>query len=287
MRWLSLSMDLIAPFPATGQAHSQARLLRSASSHKVLALALCAAAGCQDPVLPSGSTDVTPSDPSSDDGDDDSSSSSDEGTTSGARGTALDAGKGSGSRTQTDSGAKRIDASARSDASVLDGDAGIAPLTDATMGPAVVPVACTPNAYVSNSYSDSVSVIDTNTHKVVATVPTGKAPINPTFTPDRRQVYVANSQADTLTVIDVETHKATNIPAGGMSPSGLAFSPDGDTLYISYIGENFVAPGSVGSLQLSTGKASAPIPMGTDPERIALTSWPVSQSRVSSARTDA
>lgn len=150
-------------------------------------------------------------------------------------------------------------------------DGGLPGSVDATTKPGAPEQPCTALAYVSNSYSDNVSVIDTNTHEVVATVPTGKAPINPTFTPDRRKVYVANSQAETLTVIDVGTNTATTIPAGGKSPSGLAFSPDGETLWVSYIGENFVAPGSVTSLELETGTAAPPIPMGADPERIALT----------------
>ena len=137
--------------------------------------------------------------------------------------------------------------------------------------PSASAAACTSNAYVSNSFDDSVSVIDTNTHKVVATIATGSAPVNPVFTPDRRKVYVSNSQADTLTVIDVETNKASTIPAGGSNPSGLAFSPDGNTLYVSLIAD-FTTPGAVIALDLVTGQASQPIPMGSDPERIALTS---------------
>jgi YVTN family beta-propeller protein len=61
------------------------------------------------------------------------------------------------------------------------------------------------------------------------------------------------------------------MPAGGSNPSGLAFSPDGNTRYVSLIAD-FVSPGAVLSIDLKTGVASAPIPMGADPERIALTS---------------
>ena len=132
-------------------------------------------------------------------------------------------------------------------------------------------VACTLNAYVSNSNSDSVSVIDTTTNTVVATIPTGKAPVNPTFTPDRRHVYVSNSQAGTLTVIDVKTNQTTTIPAGGDRPSGLAFSPDGNTVFVSLIGQSYNSPGSLVSIKLGTGAISQPLPMGADPERIALT----------------
>jgi YVTN family beta-propeller protein len=116
-----------------------------------------------------------------------------------------------------------------------------------------------------------VSVIDTTTHKVVATVPTGKAPVNPTFTPDRQFVYVANSQTNTITVIDVHTNKAKEIPAGGDRPSGLAFSPQGDRLYVSLISQDYTSPGSVHSIDLATGKVTPDIRMGADPERVALT----------------
>jgi YVTN family beta-propeller protein len=137
--------------------------------------------------------------------------------------------------------------------------------------PGEADVDCTPYAYVSNSGSDSVSVIDTTTNKVVATIPTGKAPVNPTFTPDRQHVYVSNSQGGTLTVIDVKTNQTTTIPGGGDRPSGLAFSPDASTLFVSLISQDYSSPGSVVSIKLRTGEVSPPIPMGADPERIALT----------------
>lgn len=150
----------------------------------------------------------------------------------------------------------------------LDADAGVPPQDEAGRPAAA---SCPTNAYVSNSGSDSISVIDTSTHKVLATVPTGKAPVNPTFTPDRRQVYVSNSQDTTITVIDVQTGMAKTIPAGGERPSGLAFSPDGKTLYVSLISQDYASPGSVHSIDLATGQMSTPIRMGADPERIALT----------------
>jgi len=152
----------------------------------------------------------------------------------------------------------------------LDDDAGAIAQPDRPSSPTAGALPCTPNAYVSNSFADSVSIIDTNTHTVIATVPTGSAPVNPVFTPDRRKVYVSNSQSNTLTVIDVETNEVTTIPAGGSNPSGLAFSPDGNRLYVSLIAD-FVSPGAVLSIDLTTGVASPPIPMGADPERIALT----------------
>ena len=104
-------------------------------------------------------------------------------------------------------------------------------------------------AYVSNSYSDTVSVIDTTTNEVIATVGFGDAPrkptasadnagtvelahgpVNPTVAPDGRHVYVAKRVGGGIAVIDVETNVVTTvIDAGGPKPSGLAFTPDGET----------------------------------------------------------
>ena len=248
---------------------------RSACASTLLALALSVSAGCSDSATSPSSADESSSDsePATEDKPTNPSPSAGGPQMGSPVRIPIDAGKGSGSRSATlaDGGASGPARANGLDAALFDGDAGAPAQPDAATGSSSGSAVCTPNAFVSNSYSDTVSVIDTNTHKVVATVPTGKAPINPTFTPDRRHVYVANSQADTLTVIDVETNTTTTIPAGGMSPSGLAFSPNGETLYVSFIGENFTSPGSVGSIELSTGKASPPIPMGEDPERIALT----------------
>jgi YVTN family beta-propeller protein len=175
---------------------------------------------------------------------------------------------------QVVSPAPAISGSAGSSAAIdLADDAGVPP---ADAGAVDTPTlseqpSCTPNAFVSNSFADSVSVIDTNTNKLVITIPVGTAPVNPTFTTDGKQVYVANSQAGTLSVIDVATNKVTaTIPAGGPMPSGLAFLPDGKRLLITLLGETVQTPGNVVVMTLATGEFSAPIPVGAQPERLAL-----------------
>jgi YVTN family beta-propeller protein len=132
-------------------------------------------------------------------------------------------------------------------------------------------IACPAEAYVSNSSADSVSVIDTNTNVVIATIETDKAPVNPTFTPDHRRVYVSNSQAGTLSIIDVASHEATTVAAGGPSPSGLAFTPDGKTLLVTLLGGAVTTAGSLVFIDVATRDISASIALGADPERIAIT----------------
>ena len=145
-------------------------------------------------------------------------------------------------------------------------------------------------AYVSNSYSDTVSVIDTTTNEVIATVGFGDAPpkptasadnsarvdlshgpVNPTVTPDRRYVYVAKSVGGGIAVIDAETQAVTSvIDPGGPKPSGLAFTPDGKHLVVTLLGETVDAPGAITVIDCTTGEAAAAIPVDGQPERVAL-----------------
>src|SRR6266404_3812048 len=60
-----------------------------------------------------------------------------------------------------------------------------------------------PFAYVTNKHSNAVSVIDTRTNLVVATIPVGQSPSDVAVTPDGGLVYVANGEnrADSVSVI--------------------------------------------------------------------------------------
>ena len=49
--------------------------------------------------------------------------------------------------------------------------------------------------YVTNAGSNNVSVVDTATNTVTATVPVGDGPGDVAVTPDGTKVYVANWQA--------------------------------------------------------------------------------------------
>src|SRR5262245_47444915 len=58
------------------------------------------------------------------------------------------------------------------------------------------------DAYVANLGANTVSVIDTETSAVVATIPVGDNPDGVAATPDGRLVYVANFLSDDVSVID-------------------------------------------------------------------------------------
>ena len=48
------------------------------------------------------------------------------------------------------------------------------------------------NLYVSNYASDSVSVIDSDTNRVIATITVGSSPYGLAYNPNNQYIYVAN-----------------------------------------------------------------------------------------------
>jgi YVTN family beta-propeller protein len=135
------------------------------------------------------------------------------------------------------------------------------------------PVAvCGHFGYVVNSYSATASVIDLSKNAFVKNLPLGEKPINPTFTRDWSKLYVANSGGGTLTIIDAKTVQVIGtIPAGGPHPSGLRFLPDGKHLVISFLGETVQDQGSLGIMDLATGKLVKSIPVQAQSERFDIT----------------
>lgn len=130
---------------------------------------------------------------------------------------------------------------------------------------------CNNRVYVSDSYNDTVSVIDSKTNQVVAQIPVGTAPINPTITPDGRYVYVSNSQGNSISVIDVATNTVVDeIDPGGPEPSGLAFTPNGKRLAVSLLGDLVSDPGKVNVLDVETGEIVHSIDVGAQPERMGI-----------------
>ena len=80
-------------------------------------------------------------------------------------------------------------------------------------------------AYVSNYVDNTVSVIDTATNTVVATIAVGQTPIGVTITPDGTRTYVANEFSNTVSVIDTATNTVVaTIPVGSL-PLWVAITP--------------------------------------------------------------
>src|SRR6185369_6724440 len=96
-------------------------------------------------------------------------------------------------------------------------------------------------AYVVNVASNDVSVIDTTSNTVVATIAVGPQPNGVAVTPNGERVYVSNFQADTVSVIDAATRAVVGTIGVGEEPVGIAISPDGTRVYVANRGANTVS----------------------------------------------
>ena len=120
-------------------------------------------------------------------------------------------------------------------------------------------------AYVANFGSDSVSVIDTSSNAVVATVTVGDQPQGVAITPDGQSAYVAMCGGD-VWVLDTSTNKvATKVVVGGC-PTGVAITPDGKHAYVTKDNANAVAV-----LDTSSNTVVATVAVGPAPGGVAIT----------------
>ena len=81
-----------------------------------------------------------------------------------------------------------------------------------------------PFAYIANSGSNNVSVVNTATNTVTATVAVGTTPFGVAVTPDGTRVYVANSGSANVSVISTATNTVTATIAVGLAPIGVALA---------------------------------------------------------------
>ena len=80
--------------------------------------------------------------------------------------------------------------------------------------------------YVPNSESNTVSVINPNTYKVINTLPVGQLPQHVTPSYDLKTLWVDNDEGNSLTPIDPRTAKPGK-PVPVTDPYNLYFTPDG------------------------------------------------------------
>jgi|GEM_PF-2195400 len=120
--------------------------------------------------------------------------------------------------------------------------------------------------YVANATAETISVIDTDSNLVIATIPypLGQGqPYTVAFTPDGKYAYVTGG---TVNVIDVSTHMFIPPPISITPPNnaGIAVSPDGKYVYSADISLNII---STTTNQVVAG----PISIGAAPLDISFT----------------
>ncbi|MGW2400674.1 YVTN family beta-propeller repeat protein [Kitasatospora sp. NPDC001664] len=124
----------------------------------------------------------------------------------------------------------------------------------------------TGHLYVANSGTDDVSVVDTATGTVTATVPVGDAPRGVAAAPDGGRVYVADSGSDAVSVISTASNTVTATVPVGDGPNGLAVSPDGSRVYVADFNAN-----TVSVIDTASNTVAVTVPVGSQPFNLAVT----------------
>jgi YVTN family beta-propeller protein len=141
------------------------------------------------------------------------------------------------------------------------------------------------HVYVTNERSNNITIIDSVTNEVVATVPTGKRPRGIHASPDGKTLYIALSgspiagpgvdestlppadkAADGIGVFDVAQRKLVKTIAGGSDPEEFSLSKDGSLLYSS--NED---TGETSVIDLAAGSVAATLKVGdseSEPEGV-------------------
>lgn len=97
-------------------------------------------------------------------------------------------------------------------------------------------------AYVANSGSDSVTVVDITTNPgdpanftaaVLTTITVGDSPVAVAFQPNGAIALVANRADNTVSIIEVASHTVIDTVPVGTSPEAIDFSPDGKRAYVA------------------------------------------------------
>jgi YVTN family beta-propeller protein len=127
-----------------------------------------------------------------------------------------------------------------------------------------------PFVYVANSKSNQVSVIDTATNQVVATMSVGNAGLRPpAASPDGKHVYVPDLGSDMIWVIDTARNAMQHGIQVGRAPNYIAVSPDGKTAYVTNFG-NFTDLGAGTVSVIDTAKSAVvnTIQVGPSPQGV-------------------
>jgi YVTN family beta-propeller protein len=153
-----------------------------------------------------------------------------------------------------------------------------------TDGSAVVEIqeSSAPRIYVTNEVSGDMSVIDSGTYRVIATVSLGKRPRGIHASPDGKTIYVALSgspvagpgvdestlpppdkSADGIGVFDVAQNKLVRIIPGGSDPENFDVSKNGKILFIANEDTS-----TMSIVDVDSGKVIKTIKVGGEPEGV-------------------
>ncbi|GAB4559695.1 MAG: hypothetical protein Kow0047_05730 [Anaerolineae bacterium] len=112
--------------------------------------------------------------------------------------------------------------------------------------------------YVTNTDEGSVSVIDTASWSVVATIPEIPEPHDGELTPDGRWLYLATAGNNTMAVVDTMTNEVVSTFPVGAKPRGVAAGGEqGEIAYVTNKGE-----GTLTIIDVQNGAVLNTVPVG-------------------------
>ncbi len=132
-----------------------------------------------------------------------------------------------------------------------------------------------PMAYICDFGTNTISVINTASNAIVATIPVGANPSSSALTPDGKYLYVTNSGEYTVSVIDAVhnvPYATISLPATGSSfPQDVAITPDGKYAYVVICGDNTTNNATVINTATNTVVAVINFPSNSYPFNVAIT----------------
>ncbi len=138
--------------------------------------------------------------------------------------------------------------------------------------PAVFPFAKTtanPNyIFFADFNNNSVGVWDFMSGRFLPSIPVGTRPRGIAISPDGNSLVVSNSTSASVSIIDptgLRVITTISLPSGS-SPYGVAITGDSKRAYVA----NYLNPGSIFVIDLTTRTLSATIPGGNQPIQIAM-----------------
>ena len=118
-------------------------------------------------------------------------------------------------------------------------------------------VALAGEVWVANMKGANVQVIDTNSNKIVNTIPTGAGAHNVTFSPDGKLAFIANLGTNSITIIDAVSKVKLADVVADTKAHDVAVSPDGKIAVSCNVGA-----GNITFIDVASKKAIHTMPTG-------------------------
>lgn len=122
-------------------------------------------------------------------------------------------------------------------------------------------------AYVTNTDSNDISVVDLDENKEMGRIPIGGSPRGG-MAVDSKGVYgyVSNCAGNTVSIIDLTNNREVTRVTVGLAPRGVALTPDGSFLFVSNSGS-----ADVSVIEVSKREEITRVPVGDNPRALSIT----------------